>query len=45
MLTLDANDAAPNDKVVKEAEAVIVEDEAVDLPQVYDDRKDEATLS
>ena len=30
--------------VVKEAEAVIVESEAVDLPEVYDDRKDEATL-
>ena len=44
VLALDANDVAPNDKVVKEAEAVIVEGEAVDLPEVYDDRKDEATL-
>ena len=44
MLALDADDAAPNDKVVKEAEAVIVEGEAVDLPEVDVDRKDEATL-
>ena len=44
VLALDANDVAPNDKVVKEAEAVVVESEAVDLPEVYDDRKDEATL-
>ena len=44
VLALDANDVAPNDKVVKEAEAVIVESEAVDLPEVYEDRKDEATL-
>ena len=44
VLALDANDVAPNDKVVKEAEAVIVEGEAVNLPEVYDDRKDEATL-
>ena len=44
VLALDANDAAPNDKVVKEAETAIVEGEAVDLPEVYDDRKDEATL-
>ena len=44
VLALDANDVAPNDKVVKEAEAVIVEGEAVNLPEVYVDRKDEATL-
>ena len=44
VLALDANNVAPNDKVVKEAEAVIVESEAVDLPEMYDDRKDEATL-
>ena len=44
VLALDANDVVPNDKVVKEAEAVIVEGEAVDLPEVYDDGKDEATL-
>ena len=40
MLTTDV----PNDEVMKEAETVIVEGEAVDLPEVYDDRKDEATL-
>ena len=44
VLALDANDAAPNDEVVKEAETAIVEGEAVDLPEVHDDRKDEATL-
>ena len=46
VLALDADDAAPNDEVVKEAEAetAIVEGETVDLPEVYDDRKDEATL-
>ena len=44
VLALDADDAAPNDEVVKEAETAIVEGEAVDLPEVYDDRKDEATL-
>ena len=43
VLALDANDAAPDDEVVKEAEAVIVEGEAVDLPGVDFDRKDEAT--
>ena len=31
VLALDADDAARNDKVVKEAETVIVEGEAVDL--------------
>ena len=41
---LDADDAAPDDEVVKEAEAVIVEGEAVDFPKVDVDRKDEATL-
>ena len=44
MLALDANDAPSDNEVVKEAETVIVEGEAVDLPEVYDDRKDEATL-
>ena len=44
VLALDANDVTPNDKVVKEAEAVIVKGEAVNLPEVYVDRKDEATL-
>ena len=44
VLALDADDAAPNDKVVKEAKAVFVEGEAVDLPEVDVDRKDEATL-
>ena len=44
MLALDANDAAPDDEVVKEAEAVTLEGEAVDLPDVDLDRKDEATL-
>ena len=34
----------PNDEVVKEAEAVTVEGEAVDFPEVDADRKDEATL-
>ena len=44
MLALDAGDAAPDDEVVKEAEAVIVEGEAVDFPEVDADGKDEATL-
>ena len=44
VLALHANDAASDKEVVKEAETAIVEDEAVDLPEVYDDRKDEATL-
>ena len=44
MLALDADDAASDNEVVKEAETAIVEGEAVDLPEVYDDRKDEATL-
>ena len=38
------DDAAPNDEVVKEAETVVVEGEAVDFPEVDFDRKDEATL-
>ena len=41
---LDADDAAPDDEVVKEAGAAAVEGEAVDLPEVDVDRKDEATL-
>ena len=44
VLALDANDAASDNEVVKEAENAIVEGEAVDLLEVYDDRKDEATL-
>ena len=44
MLALDADDAAPDDEVVKEAEDVTVEGEAVDFPEVDADRKDEATL-
>ena len=44
LLALDADNVVPNDEVMKEAEAAIVEGEAVDLPVVYDDRKDEATL-
>ena len=44
VLALDADDAAPNDEVVKEAEAATVEGEAVDFPEVDADRKDEATL-
>ena len=43
-LALDADDAAPDDEVMKEAEAAAVEDEAVDFPEVDADRKDEATL-
>ena len=41
---LDADDAAPNDEVVKEAETAVVEGEAVDFPEVDFDRKYEATL-
>ena len=49
VLALDANDAAPDDEVVKEAETAAVEGEAVegeavDFPEVDADRKDEATL-
>ena len=44
VLALDADDAAPDDEVVKEAEAAVVEGEAVDFPEVDADRKDEATL-
>ena len=44
VLALDADDAVPNDEVVKEAEAAAVEGEAVDFPEVDADRKDEATL-
>ena len=44
VLALDADDAAPDDEVVKEAEAVTVEGEAVDFPEVDADGKDEATL-
>ena len=38
VLALDANDAASDNEVVKEAETAIVEGEAVDLAEVYDDR-------
>ena len=44
VLALDANDTASDNEAVKEAETAIVEGEDVDLPEVYDDRKDEATL-
>ena len=44
VLVLDADDAAPDDEVVKEAEAAAVEGEAVDFPEEDADRKDEATL-
>ena len=44
MLALDADDGAPDDEVVKKAEAVAVEGEAVDFPEVDADGKDEATL-
>ena len=44
VLALDANDDASDNEVVKEAETAIVEGEAIYLPEVYDDRKDEATL-
>ena len=44
MLALDADDATPDDEVVKEAEIMTVEGEAVDVPEVDADRKDEATL-
>ena len=39
MLASNADNAAPNDEVVKEAETMAVEGEAVDLPEVDDDRK------
>ena len=42
--TLDADNAAPDDEVVKEAEAAAVEGKVVDFPEVNGDRKDEATL-
>ena len=44
VLALDANDAASDNEVVKEAETAIEEGEAVDFPEVNVDRKDEATL-
>ena len=44
VLALDADDAAPDDEVVKEAEDVAVEGEAVDFPEVDADGKEEATL-
>ena len=44
VLTLDADDAAQDDEVAKEAEIMTVEGEAVDFPEVDADRKDEATL-
>ena len=43
-MALDADLVVPNDEVVKEAETVTVEGEAVDFPEVDADRKDEATL-
>ena len=42
VLALDANDAAPDDEVVREAGAVTVEGEAVDFLEVDTDGKDEA---
>ena len=44
VLAWDADDAAPDDEVVKEAEDVAVEGKAVDLPEVDADGKDEAAL-
>ena len=44
VLALDANDAASDNEVVKEAETAIVEGDAVDFPEVDFDRKHEATL-
>ena len=44
VLALNADDAAPNDEVVKEAEAATMEGEVVDFPEVDVDRKNEATL-
>ena len=44
VLALDADNATPDDEVVKEAEAAAVEGEVVDFPEVNGDRKDEATL-
>ena len=44
VLALDADNVAPDDEVVKEAETVAVEGEAVDFPEVDADKKDEATL-
>ena len=44
VLALDADNAAPEDEVVNEADAVTVEGEAVDFPEVDDDEKDEVTL-
>ena len=34
VLALDADNAAPNDEVIKEAETAVVEGEAVDFPEV-----------
>ena len=44
VLALDADNVVPNDEVVKEAETVTVEGEAVDFPEVDGDGKHEATL-
>ena len=44
VLALDANDAASDNGVVKEAEAAVVESVSVDFPEVDADRKDEAVL-
>ena len=44
MLALDADDAASDVEVVKEAEAVALEVECADFPEEYVDGKDELTL-
>ena len=46
VLVLDADDTAPDDEVVAEAEAATVEGAAVEFPEVDDEdgRKDEANL-
>ena len=44
VLALDADDAVPDDEMMKEAEAVAVEGEAVDILEVDADMMDEATL-
>ena len=41
LLASNAENAAPNDEVVKDAETLAVEGEAVDLSEVDDDRKGE----
>ena len=44
VLALNADDVAPDDEVMKEAETAVVESEAVDIPEVNVDRKDQMTL-